>query len=343
MDGAKRGPKTDKGKKTSAKNSTKHGLRSDHLTNPQQKTDQTEFLKELVDFYKPVGPLEKLQLERIAICKAKLNTLYELEQAKQEVLFNEQGTNYKLHISKLSYLTPLVQGMLYELLAFKEVVFPCGLTVDTLEGIALEIEEFSGEIVSDDDLREYFPNLTNYLESIDSNEKNLHVILVAIGQKLKFVIDNGDVYGEKIKQLSPSQFAKLKNIQTPEELEFDRELEEYQEQVRIRRGKKAKVNIKKAESEFPLMVDIQNIFEMFTKLWLAYIQTLAEVEGVSHSILLHQRALSLPHDEADLLMRYQTMWERRLSTLMGEFVQLQKIREANESAKALLLKTNQSS
>ena len=72
MAGNKRGPKTELGKQQSAKNSTTHGARSESITGPNEQAHFDTFLKELIDFYKPQGPLEKLQLERIATCTAKL-------------------------------------------------------------------------------------------------------------------------------------------------------------------------------------------------------------------------------------------------------------------------------
>lgn len=53
---------------------------------------------------------------------------------------------------------------------------------------------------------------------------------------------------------------------------------------------------------------------------------------------MKELTVSLPIEEADLLMRYQTAWERRLSTSMGEFMRMQEMRIERESAQALLLK-----
>ena len=76
------GPKTAKGKARSSVNATTHGLNSRVQSNSEEKALVQAYIKELADYYDPQSPLEKLQIERIAICRAKLHYLYELEQIK---------------------------------------------------------------------------------------------------------------------------------------------------------------------------------------------------------------------------------------------------------------------
>lgn len=47
------------------------------------------FIIELTDFYQPQSPLEKLQIERIALARAKLTRLYETEQASLDLEINK--------------------------------------------------------------------------------------------------------------------------------------------------------------------------------------------------------------------------------------------------------------
>lgn len=304
--------------------------------------DQKIFLDELIAFYKPVGPLETLQLERIASCRAKLNAIRELEQSKLLLLYSEHKSNIKKYIAGFTYLDPLVRGMIYELITFEKLILPCDLDTDNLEKIVDEIEAFSGVISSDSDFEEYVPCLTSYLLSINESEVNLNEKLLAVSKKLDFIIRNGDLYCEYLKKLIPDRFVDKKKEQTIEQLEFDRMLDEYQEQARIRRGEKFKINIKVSEPEFPDMKQINEAFEKFNAIWLAYQSTFENYLRVQLTIELHKRAISLPLEEIDLMMRYQTSWERRLSTLVGEFMHMQKIRLMNESSQAIL-NTNQSS
>ncbi len=76
------GPKTTQGKARSSKNATSHGLTSMRPSNPSEKALIESFAQELTDYYKPKSPLEQLQIQRIAICRAKLAYLYDLEQVK---------------------------------------------------------------------------------------------------------------------------------------------------------------------------------------------------------------------------------------------------------------------
>ena len=83
------GPKTQQGKVRSSMNAKTHGITSNKPKDANEKALIETFSKELVDYYDPQSPLEKLQIERIAICRAKLHYLYELEQVKLELASKE--------------------------------------------------------------------------------------------------------------------------------------------------------------------------------------------------------------------------------------------------------------
>lgn len=342
MAGAKRGPKTELGKRQSAKNSTTHGARSESITGPNEQAHFDTFLKELIDFYKPQGPLEKLQLERIATCKAKLKSLYELEQAKLRLLIDQHQSDTNKYISDYPGLDPLVRGMMKELFLLEkfgflnQICLPCQLTIEYLTDIVTEIDSFDGVLISDDDLRNYFPRLSSYLDNVESNEGALYVRLLGVGQQLEKIISDDD-YHQAIKLIFSDRFEKVVTEPTPDEIEFDRQLELYQEQSRKRLGLKSKVIVKDPPVEFPNQEKLTSLFKAFKTLHKAYLMTKVKAKAVRSTIELHRRALSLPHEEADLLMRYQTSWERRLSTLIGEFMQLQKMRIMNESVTQELL------
>lgn len=149
---------------------------------------------------------------------------------------------------------------------------------------------------------------------------------MAVGEQLQSAIDSGGNYLEGVKSFWPDRFKKVKAELTAEELAIDRELGEYQEQARQRGGQKYKLDIHFSEKVFPDKKKLTVIFNAFRTIQSAYLLTYKYSEAVRLKIELHKRALSLPIEEADLLMRYQTAWERRLSTLIGEFMQLQRVR-----------------
>ena len=326
---AKRGPNTPSGKEKSSQNAVTHGLRSTQIVTPSEVVSYDSFLNELLDFYKPEGPIERLQLERIATCKAKLKSLYDLEQAKQELLIQEHDASSNKYIDKMTYLDPLERGMLKELLRYEKLVLPCDLNDDLLVEIVGEIDGFNGELSSDDEIRKHFPSLTAYLDALKSDATELHVRLMAIHEKLKRVIEDGDGYCEGLKILVFNQAQSPSSTTTPEALALERELDEYQEQARKRRGDKFTVQINVGLGKFPDQPKLKLAFASFRTILHAYQSSHQLIGEVQSSLSLRKRTLTLPVEEADLLMRYQTSWERRLSTLIGEFMQLQRLRLLN--------------
>lgn len=338
----KRGPKTLDGKTKAAKNSTKHGLRSENLSSTKQIVDQSNFLQKLIEHYKPVGPLEEMQLERIATCRIKLISLYDLEQAKMDLLIEKNRADLQKHIAELSYLSPLERGMLYELLKFKILMLPMDLNVDLLKKIVQEADQFTGDIFSDDDLKEYFPTLVTYLDESDPSSSELHIKMMAVTNQLQKIVDRGESYlvisrliadkilmksKKKEKELSPEEIAHAKA--------FDDFIEKSSERRRAEYGGQAK---KKVEIEFPSQKKISEALNVFKTLLDAYQGALINEKTIQERIKMKELTVSLPIEEADLLMRYQTSWERRLSTLVGEFIQMQKMRVSSEINQDLLAK-----
>ena len=328
---AKRGPNTPSGKEKSSKNAVSHGLRSTQIVTSSEVVSYDNFLNELIDFYKPEGPIERLQLERIATCKAKLKSLYDLEQAKQELLIQEHDTRSNNYIDKMTHLAPLVRGMLKELLIYKESVLPCDLNDDLLADIVGEIDGFGGKLDSNDEIKKYFPKLTAYLDVIESDTAELHMKLMAIHENLKRIIEDGDNYCEALKALALNASQDRLSSATPEALALERELDEHQEQARKRQEEKFTLQINVGLDKFPDQSKLKLAFESFRTIFHAYQSSHQLIGEVQSSLALHKRTLTLPVEEADLLMRYQTSWERRLSTLIGEFMQLQRLRLLNNS------------
>ncbi len=70
--------------------------------------------------------------------------------------------------------------------------------------------------------------------------------------------------------------------------------------------------------------DILNHLNLFGELLSACHRAEKIVVHYEKSKALIVKSLVLPQTEADLLLRYQTTWERRLSTEVGEFIELRK-------------------
>lgn len=326
----KQGPNTPAGKAKSAANSTVHGLRSNHISTTEQKAIYDSFLKELFEFYNPQSPLEKLELERIATCKAKLQTLYALENAKLNVMYREYGSNPQQLLKKYGSLDPLVKGMMYELIRWKTLILPCNLDADTLEKIHLEIESFSGEISDEAHLKKVFPNLVSYLLSFDSEEEYLDRRLIAISEKIIRSINRGEDYCEFMASLLPDIQKESDPELTDEQIEFENQIREHQLQSK-KQGDVKKLNINLDTIGFKDGKHLQKVLRPFSDLFLAYMQAIRLSKDSQIFIEEKRAALSLPQDEADLLMRYQTTWERRLSSSIGEFLRLQELSRAKST------------
>jgi hypothetical protein len=292
----KTGPKTAVGKLHSSKNSTKHGLSSSELMGVAQEKIFRATLAELVKHYQPQTPLQKIQLERIAICKTKLRDAYQLEANKLQ-LIRDEAEVHSLDPKDFGRVSKLALGMLREMSIFKVLTLPAHLTPNILEAINAEIEAFQDDVMSDKDLEEYFPVLVKYLDIFNSNQLELHAKLKGVAHMLANIIENGDLYVEHLKRLIPSKDNKTPTSSTVDP-EMD-ELDRYQEQVRKRHGLKPIIKVKPPPT-FPESSEI--------KTWLKQL-----------------KAVSLPADELELLMRYQVTWEKRLSSAIGEFLQLKKI------------------
>jgi hypothetical protein len=104
------------------------------------------------------------------------------------------------------------------------------------------------------------------------------------------------------------------------------ELERCQEERRIARGQKPKtVALPKVDLDAIADIDtVKAYLGQFLELHQSYekAQQLAVQYQEIKDLML--RALSLPEAESDLLMRYQTTLERRLSSAIGELLALQR-------------------
>lgn len=65
-------------------NAVNHGLTSARVL-PDEVQMVDDFIKELADYYAPESPLEVLQIQRIAFCRAKLAKLIDIELAGRQL------------------------------------------------------------------------------------------------------------------------------------------------------------------------------------------------------------------------------------------------------------------
>jgi hypothetical protein len=129
------GPKTVEGKSRSSKNATSHGLTSMAPSNSNEKALVDAYSRELIEYYKPESPLEQLQIQRIATCRAKLAYLYDLEQVKLSLAAKELESQPEKILEKIPGATGLAMGMAKDLITSGQIHLPCRLDLPLLESI----------------------------------------------------------------------------------------------------------------------------------------------------------------------------------------------------------------
>jgi hypothetical protein len=108
------GPTSKMGKAKSAQNSLKHGLTTTAPSSEFERTLMANFITELTNFYQPQSPLEKLQIERIAMARAKLTRLYETEQARLDLEINKLTHSPDQFFEKMPHVKGIAKGMAME-------------------------------------------------------------------------------------------------------------------------------------------------------------------------------------------------------------------------------------
>jgi hypothetical protein len=334
------GPKTPKGKSSSSKNATKHGLTSMKPSSEDEKALVEAYSQELIDFYDPKSPLELLQIQRIAICRAKLSYLYELEQVKLSLARKELENQPEKVLEKIPGAVGVTKAIALECIEQGDFTLPCDLTPATLAGICEEISAFDSQIDNEHQFARNFPKLTKYLNVIarlNSSDGWLEK-LAQTTRRLERVIGSGENYHSKTEELfhyynlGKKYEAALEREAMRPEIE---ELERYQDEVvRPRHGLKPRPkeleNLRKeTEPPSPETIGKQlGTFIVLQKDFIAAQKLVIQYQEVQALVL---RSISLPVAESDLLMRYQTTLERRLSSAIGELLELQKRSAARTS------------
>ncbi len=331
------GPKTVQGKVRSSKNATSHGLTSASPTNPNEKALIDSYAQELSAYYKPESPLEQLQIRRIAICRAKLAYLYDLEQVKLTLAAKELESQPEKILEKIPGASGLALGMAKEFITSGQIHLPCRLDLSLLEDICNEIHSMHGVIENKHQFARALPRLTEYLNAYPvvglNNHSQWMEKLAAISKDLKMTDEWGDSYAGKFEEVFKGYLRSREYEDLLEEEAWRPELEElerYQEERRIARGQKPRKTEPTPRVDPDAITDITIIKEQLQQFLNLY-KNYQKVEGIAVQYQeikdLMLRALSLPVAESDLLMRYQTTLERRLSSAIGELLALQRAKK----------------
>jgi len=334
---SKSGPKTVVGKAVISGNAITHGITSIKLTSDSQRQDYQQFLIELTDHYQPQSPLERMQVERIAMLRTKLRHLYEVETLKLQLAERAARDDLRAIFSHMPHITGVTRGMVSEILHFGEMALPCALEPTQLLEILTEVSGFEGELTSDDDLRRSLPKLSTYLEDLEmegeEQAKTLARRLVAVGENLQRTIADGESYHEFAKRLLKRQ-EKPRVVSEPDEHELrilDYVQKRQAELAARQRPGGFRLHIS-FNDDFPDGKKIRYALESLKVIAIAYLKAIDSAEEALQIQDLRVRSVTLDPDEADRLMRYQTTLERRLSALVGELMLMQERKAAKTVA-----------
>jgi hypothetical protein len=328
------GPKTEQGKARSAKNATTHGLTSSLPKNTSEAELIESFSKELIDYYQPQSPLEKLQIGRIATCNAKLQYLYEIERVKLALAAKELEAQPEKILEKIPGIEGVQKAMVLELIEYGQIQLPCKLDLNLLQHICLEISQATGEFDNASQFARSLPVFTKYLNSFPVaglNDTNQWMEkLSSIAKRLETLLSFGDLYFGRTEDLI-YYYGLGKDYEREKEREAMKEglneLDRYQEEV-----VRPRLNLKPrpAEIEQPKQFEmpskevLKNQLDCFVLLYRNYEQANKLYLQYQEIRDLMVKSISLAPSESDLLLRYQTTLERRLSSVIGELLVLQK-------------------
>ena len=311
------GPRTENGKQRSSQNAMKHGLTAIKPSDETEAVAVAQFAAELTDYYQPQSPVEKLQIERIAICRAKLARLYEVEQVRLQIAKKNIENDPAQIFKEMNIAKGLVREMALEGLRRGDITLPCDLTYGALRAIVSEIDSFHGRLDSESDLRKYFPALVKFLLQYPARGlgteptllERFEVVIRRIRKSMRQDIYLGNLVQifEEImeKEMQKDDFG----YQGVAEL-----MQEIGKEYTPPEPAKSALTFSQLQSLLPLFVHLQGA--------LKDAQLLIERYQESKNLLV--KSAMLPAPEADLLMRYQTTLERRLSSSLGELLALQK-------------------
>lgn len=199
------GPKTAKGKSVSSQNALLHGATSNNVVSVEQRFAVEQYVQELTDFYKLKSPLEKMQIQRIALCKVKLDALYQLEQVKLQIASEDLKRTPELVMQKIAAGDEMTQAFAKTLSKGLELELPMGLTPESLARISSEINAIGGKLDSEDDLNIALPNLSLLIKDLANRlGSSPHKILLRMGETVNGMLNEKGAIGYKLRQLLQS-------------------------------------------------------------------------------------------------------------------------------------------
>ena len=307
------GPRTAKGKAKSSLNAVSHGLTSTRVM-PDEVQMMEDFTAELVQHYQPQSPLEVLQIQRIAFCRAKLAKLMDIEIAGREISRRQIQTRPDLVMAKLTQYPEPVRALALRAMGGESVLAALGLEEATFFGIVQEIQAFAGVVRSERDLPMCYPRLCAYLTSAPPAPELPES--AGLDQRLM-------VLAKRIRQLTSAS-----ERETPDDpdsaLGAMLRQSQREQQATALLERKLLCDRSDGRTLYRLAVaeDLHSVLQLARDL----AQLPAVMDSFEDMKAWLLRSTDLPADEAERMMKYQTSLERRLSSAIGELLELRKLR-----------------
>jgi hypothetical protein len=221
--------------------------------------------------------------------------------------------------------------MILEYFNHQEFYLPCALRPDVLAKIVAEISRFCGTIQSEEDFDSHLPTLAKFLQQFKAHEvmepARLDEKLAAVAKRLQRVFEEQENYHHKYQYL----LEEILSIGGPVNEVVDTQDDEIEEVIRINQAKYQKAKPAPASKVKPLSskpyADAATIalqLNLFIQLQECFQEAQGALSLFANTKNLLLKTQALPNAQSEVLMRYQTNWERRLSAAIGEFLALQR-------------------
>jgi len=300
------GPKTDLGKSTSSKNSLKHGLTTLGFTDGYEAREASLFINELVSHYKPQSPLENLQIQRIALCRAKLAKLYAVEQASQDLALLNLNAKPAQVLSRIEGFNRASRRMALSMIKDEKNVLPLGLTEKRLKEIKQEVEGLKSLLNDEVAFKESLKRTVRFLEMLWTGS------------------DQGEFSADRYLSWAAKKIDDFSKEQTSKDStkeSFEEMLANVHASDELRALPKTSVRPQFSPESFH--DSVCSDLNKFTQLWMDFLSAKELMLRFHEVKALMVKAMTPSVEETDRLMRYQTSIERRLSSAIGELLALQ--------------------
>lgn len=320
------GPVSAAGKSKSSLNALSHGLTSTRVL-PDELQLVEQFERELTQHYSPQSPLETLQIQRIAFCRAKLAKLMDIEVAGRELARFDIDHRPEQTMQRLVQYPERLRQWALMLLSGRNPLDAIKIGEDELSAIHEEILNAErptldpqGQTIDGEQAFErLLPKLSAFLHrtidaTVESNSRDAQFHRPSLLKALSYWCNQINALSSSLTPAGSHETAfeqMLQRVHLSEDFlsgsshaaDASAQYTPAQYNVLTRKALQVVADLAASLAQLP---KVMQSFEQ-TKQWML-------------------RAADLNADNADRMMKYQSMLERRLSTAIGELIELQKLR-----------------